>query len=185
MNDKRFIDTIAFLVKQIIDTKSSVKKIIREKKKPLFRFQFRNKSFHTLLVRDLSILAGKKSDNVRIPKKIMMKPELYPFVLAGLYNTDGGSRGNTIGFCSANKLLIKDIKDNLQKIPIESSQDSWINKKYAKEYFGIRIKKNDIDKFIRRTPIISNTKLKRAMLLAGMPEWSNGTDNSFLELVHA
>ena len=60
------------------------------------------------------------------------------------------------------------------------SKESWINKKYDKEFFGIRLRKKEIDKFLKVLPLQNKEKLIRICnrFDARMPEWSNGIDYS-------
>ena len=106
--DYEFLKTIEKLVKLIIQTKSEVKWRLdkRGNRKKLYYFHFRNKSFHYFLTNDLGIPAGNKCSSVGVPLKIFNSLELQKSFLAGLFDTGGGIRGNSVGFTSASSLLI-------------------------------------------------------------------------------
>lgn len=63
--------------------------------------------------------------------------------------------------------------------------DKWINKRYKKEYYGIKISKKEIDKFLNELPFQNKEKLGRIYrrFYEGVPERSNGID--FLNKVQA
>ena len=107
----------------------------------------------------MDIPLGKKSHKIMIPQILTTNQTKY--FLGGLFDTDGGIRGNTIGYCSASKNIILEINEYLKSIKIENSVDSWINKKYQKEYYGIRIKKSSINNFLKTIPLKNLKKLER------------------------
>lgn len=172
--EEGFLDTIYKMVTSIIETKSIIKKRCIKGKQDLFSFQFRNKDFHYFLSVDLGIPKGVKSHCVRIPKKIVESVDLHKYFLAGLFDTDGGRRGRGIGFTSASKDLIDNTSALLETIRIKHSKEKWLNKKYKKEYFGIRIPKKEIDKFLKEVPLQNKRKLKEIKILGGCRSGQTG-----------
>ncbi len=151
------------MIKTMILTKSIPRPTkIRGNRKERWCFQFRNKSFYFFLTGYLGIIAGSKSSFVRMPLKIKnANIRLKKYFLAGLFDTDGGFRGNSLGFTTASKDLNKDVHDLLDELLIRHSLDKWENKKYGKFYYGIRIAKSEIDNFLNKVPIQNKEKLKR------------------------
>ncbi len=176
--DLDFLRIVASLIKIFVKTKSVIKKVKpRAGKQQAYYFQFRNKSFYYFLTNDLGIPSGKKCSSVTIPTPILSSPCLQRYFLAGLFDTDGGIRGKTIGFTSASKKLISDTSKLLQDLKILHSTESWRNKKYNKNYYGIRIKARDSDRFLKELPLRNKEKLKAVPRHVDVPERSNGMDN--------
>jgi len=169
LNDLTFIKLIEKIIKDIIITKSTTKKRpkIKGNRQQLYYFQFRNKSFHHFLTTTLGIKSGKKSAEVVVPKKIMQSLNLQKSFLAGLFDTDGGIRGNTIGFTSASFSLIEEIHGILENIDIKNSKESWINKKNNQAYFGIKLHSKSIDRFLNELPFQNKEKLNKVFLSRG------------------
>lgn len=178
LSEENFLTEIASLTKNIIQTKSKViKRKLREDKSQHYYFQFRNKSFYYFLTTDLGIPFGKKSNFVKIPTKIRNCFDLqWPF-LAGLFDTDGGIRGKTVGFTSSSIDLMKDVSNLLNVLGIAHSNEFWINKKYCRAFYGIRIKKNSTDTFLNNLPMRNYEKRKRVFYHVDVPERSNGMVN--------
>src|SRR3989344_542429 len=152
--DKEYLLIIIDLIKQIVPTISTIKQSKeRRGKRQSYYFQIRNKSLYYFLTSDLAIPAGKKCYTVTIPKLIFSSVELQKQYLAGLFDTDGGIRGSSIGFTSASKDLIMDISIILTNLQISHYTESWINKKYNKSYYGLKITKKERDKFLNLLPI--------------------------------
>jgi len=178
--DLEFLKVFESLIKSIISTKSTIRerKVIRGNRKQLYYFQFRNKSFYYFLTSTLKIPSGKKSSSVIVPLQIYSSLKLQKFFLAGLFDTDGGIRGKTLGFTSASKDLIKDVSKILLNLEIKHYGDSWINNKYGTEFYGLRICARDNDKFLNGLPMKNKRKQSKCFCHVGVPEWSNGLDNS-------
>lgn len=111
------------------------------------------------MVQDLGIPAGKKCYIVKIPPLISSSLELQKQFIAGLFDTDGGIRGHSIGFTSASENLIKDVSNFLTNIQIIHKIDSWENKKYKRRYYGLKISIKDKDKFLKQMPLRNISKL--------------------------
>ncbi len=145
------------------------------------RLEFKNKSFHYSLTEFLKIKKGAKSEIVSIPSKIKESPnQVKRYFLAGLFDSDGGFRGETLGFTTASKSLNKDTSSLLKEFSIKHNLDTWLNKKHNKRFYGIKLKKSEIGKFLNTFPLQNKEKLVRICqrFNAGMPEWPNGPDYS-------
>ena len=161
--DKDYLYLITKLIKSVIRTKSIPKNSKpRGNRKERLCFQFRNKSFFYFLTRFLEIKKGAKSSEVVIPAKIKNSPEsIKKYFLAGLFDTDGGFRGNTLGFTSASEELITDISRILIEFSIKHFSEKWLNQKYDKNYYGLKIRRKEIDKFLNTFPLQNHEKLVR------------------------
>ena len=155
--NKCYLEIILNIIKNKIDTKTEIKF-----QKRTYYISVRNKLLHTTLNKKFEIPAGKKSDRIFIPNWIKNDSNLKYF-LAGYFDTDGGLRRGSIGFCSASKQMITDTKKCLEQMKIQSSLDRWINKKYDKEYYGLRIIKKDVIKFYKTIPLKNQDKIGRIM----------------------
>jgi hypothetical protein len=153
-NNKEYLNLILKLIKEKINTKTKVCK-----GKRAYYLSIRNKELHTFFNTNLDIPLGKKSDIIKIPNNLT-EIETNHF-LAGLFDTDGGIRRNSIGYCSASKKLISQIHNYLNSIGIENTKESWVNKKYDKKYYGNRIIKSSISRFFKTIPLKNNKKLKK------------------------
>lgn len=180
--DLNFLREFEKIVKSIIKTKSTIKMRTdnRGNRKNLYYFQFRNKSLYYFLNKDLAIPKGKKSSIVKVSKPIFNSISLQKHFLSGLFDTDGGIRGKTLGFTSASKLLMKDIQTILTNLKIRFYCEKWLNKKYQQNYYGIKIYKRDCDKFLNQLHLKNKEKLEKVFLHVGVPERSNGMDNSII-----
>ena len=180
--DGDFVQLIHKMISSIIDTKTNpTNPKIRGNRKQRLRLQFRNKSFFYFLTKSLKIKNGAKSSIVSVPDKIKnSSTKIRKSFLAGLFDTDGGLRGHTLGFTTASKQLQRDIMSMLDELSIRHSSDKWVHKKYSKTYYGVRINKSEIDKFLKILPFQNEEKLIRiySRFNAGMPEWPNGTVDS-------
>jgi intein/homing endonuclease len=187
VSDKGYLCDLSKLFKTIINTKSIPRMPIqRGRRKPRLYFAFRNKSLFYFFHKDMEIPKGKKSSIVFIPRKIKESSlEIKKAFLAGYFDTDGGFRGNSLGFTTASKRLNIEVSTLLSEFKIEHSLDSWVNNKYKKEFYGIRIRKKEIDNFLNTFPFQNKEKLIRISqrFSARMPERSNGIDysNQFLD----
>jgi hypothetical protein len=160
-NNKEYLENILKLIKEKIDTKTKI-----SKGKRAHYISIRNKSLHTFFNKKLEIPLGKKSDKITIPSKLTNSQINY--FLAGYFDTDGGIRGHSIGYCSASKQIITEINQYLNSIGIENTIDSWVNKKYQKEYYGIRVKKSSVNTFLKTIPLKNIRKLEKIRRDAGV-----------------
>jgi intein/homing endonuclease len=182
LSDKEYLEEIYRMIYPLIKSQSIPKASkSRTGRKERLYFQFRNKSFFYFLTENLGIPAGAKSQKVQIPDKIKNSQKIIKkHFLAGLFDTDGGFRGRSLGFTTASKKLNEDVSGLLSDFSIKHSVENWKNKKYNKYYYGIRMYSCEIDNFLKVFPLKNREKLIRIYnkLNAGMPERPNGTVDS-------
>jgi intein/homing endonuclease len=182
LSDRAYLIYLDKLIKKIIYTRSQPTiPLQRGNRQPRLSIAIRNKSLFYFFYKDMGIPKGKKSSIVFVPEKIKKASlEIKKYFLAGYFDTDGGFRGGTLGFTTASKRLNSEVSDLLFEFNMGHSLDSWINKKYSKEFYGIRLRKKEIDNFLNTFPFQNKEKLVRISLRfsARMPERSNGIDYS-------
>ncbi|MCK4670879.1 MAG: hypothetical protein KAT43_06805 [Nanoarchaeota archaeon] len=163
ITDKDYLRLLSGMIKSIISTKSVPKSSkITDDHKQRYYFQFRNKSFFGFLTKTLGIPKGAKSSKVQIPDKIKRASKAVKIsFLAGLFDTDGGFRGNSLGFTTASQMLRDDVSSLLQELSIAHFSEEWNNKKYNRIYYGIRIRKSNIVNFLNILPLRNKEKLIR------------------------
>ena len=163
ISDKEYLLNIEQIIKSLIQTKTIPKQSPqRGDRIPRWYLAIRNKGLFNFLCKDMEIPMGKKSNIVSIPPKILSSSdEIKKHFLAGYFDTDGGFRANALGFTMASKMLWMGVSKLLNEFNISHSKDRWINKKYNKEFFGIRIRKGEIDNFLNILPLQNKEKLGR------------------------
>ncbi len=85
--------------------------------------------------------------------------------LAGLFDTDGGIRGDSIGFTSASEKLLDDASQILYNLKITNKKESWFNKKHGRLYYGLKIVPQDIDKLLKNLPVRNVEKLSSISIM--------------------
>ena len=181
LSDRRYLIYLARLIKSIIKTKTIPKKPIqRGNRIPRLYFRVRNKELFNFFNKDMGIPKGKKSSIVFVPSKIKnSQKELKKQFLAGYFDTDGGFRGNSLGFTTASMNLWGGVSELLNEFSIKHTKEKWINKTYNRHFYGIKMGKGEIDKFLKELPLQNKEKLVRICQRfdAEMPEWPNGIDS--------
>jgi len=163
MSDLDFMHYIERLFKSIIVTKSKLAPTkLHGNRKPRLRLQIRNKGLFYFFVEKMGIPRGNKSSIVCVPKKIMSASiAVKNAFLTGYFDADGGFRGGTLGFTSASHKLLQGVSSLLTENEIQHSEERWINKKYRKEFYGLRISKKQIDTFLNRFSFQNKNKLDK------------------------
>lgn len=179
LTDFEFISVIAALTKEVIPKSIP----IREKKVPnghlpSWSFTFTNKSWWYFFTETLGVPAGKKSRVVAVPLTILNSSnEVKRAFLAGLFDTDGGLRSKTIGLTTASKILVEQVALLFNEFGFNCCISSWLIKKYNWRYYGLRLRRRDVDRFLKEIPL-RNERKKAAIALrfniADVPKWSNG-----------
>lgn len=154
-DNRVFLDLILDIFKNKTQTKT---KLLTNKN--LFYISVRNKKLYYTFNSYFGIPNGKKSDKVLIKEDLKTNENL-KYLLAGLFDTDGGFRRNSIGYCSASEKITLDIKECLSKFKINSTTERWLNKKYNKYYYGLVISKKDLPQFFETIPLKNKEKLDR------------------------
>ncbi len=170
------------IVKNLTSSTSIPKNRKRKNKKESSYLIVRNKRLHNFLTKNIGIPSGKKSGTIFVPQQIQeaLQPIKRDF-LAGVFDTDGGFRGKSLGFTTKSKVFRDGLYLLLEEFEIKCYKEEWLNKKYNKNYFGLNISKSDIVRFLNEIPIRNHEKLKRINerfgLHVGVPERSNGLES--------
>ncbi len=163
ISDRKYLIFLFKLIKSIIKTKTTPKEPIqRGNRVPRLYLRIRNKELFTFLNRMMEIPKGAKSSKVFVPSKIKKSSqEIKKYFLAGYFDTDGGFRGNSLGFTTASKNLCEGISRLLKEFQIQNSTEKWLNKRYNNEFYGVKINKSQIDRFLSIFPLQNKEKLGR------------------------
>ena len=186
ISDKEYLRRIFEIIKTIIPTKTSLT-IPRQRGNRIQRLSMalRNKELFLFFTETLGIPSGKKSQIVKVPELILNSDiELQKQFLAGYFDTDGGFRGGTLGFTTASHNMQKDVSKLLDELKIRYSLEKWFNKKYSKTYYGIRLKKSEIDNFLNILPLRNFEKLERISCRFFMREYQSGQMGQILHSKH-
>ena len=167
LTDYDLLKYIESLIKKFVKTKSTVNKVKKRKgKKQTYVFQMRNKELYKYLTDDIKLPKGNKTSKLRVPIQIIGNVEkIRKAFIAGFFDTDGGRRGNSIGFTMKNKALQEDISSLLNKFNINHSCDCWLNKKYNTHYYGLKLKINEIKTFLYDFPLRNKNRLNEILSL--------------------
>jgi len=132
---------------------------------PTWVLAFRSKYFHKFLTEDLGLPKGKKAEKISlrvILEKINDRAEVKRALIAGIFDTDGGLRGNSIGHCTASKSLRDEMIDLLAENDIAATRSEWVNKRYNKKYYDWRIKRHEsIRSFLEKIPLRNKIRKER------------------------
>jgi hypothetical protein len=161
ISDLDYMEKVLFpLFKNIISTRSIPKRRKREGKKESSCFILRNKNLYLFLTKEIGLIAGKK-EGLIVPKKIInSNRQIKDSFVAGLFDTDGGFRGGSLGFTMKSKHLRDEIILLLKEEGIKSKGDRWVAKLNGLSYYGLRIAKGDIVNFLKRFPLRNPEKLE-------------------------
>ncbi len=177
-----YLKEIESLFKEFINTKSttySLKK--REGKQQSWVFRFRNKEVYLYLTKAIGIPCGSKTSKLFVPDCIMKNNKhIKKSFIAGLFDTDGGKRGGSIGFSMKSEQLQKDTSDLLKEFKIKHYNEKWLNKRYQLYYYGIKLSKKFTAMFLYEVPLRNKSKFNEILNLlnADVPEWSNGIEDN-------
>ncbi|MFA5142222.1 MAG: LAGLIDADG family homing endonuclease [Candidatus Woesearchaeota archaeon] len=163
ISDIEYLHHLETLFKSIIYTKTCAKvSKVKPNHLPRQYLQIRNKELFLFFSEVMKIPKGKKSDIVIVPPSILdSNAEIKKYFLAGYFDTDGGFRNNTLGFTTASKNLNKGISEILSELNFQHSIEKWINHRYNKTFYGIKISKKEIDRFLNTLQLQNYEKLKR------------------------
>ena len=159
VSNKRLINYMRCICKKIFKRKFNIISVkIRKGKIPTFNMLIDSKSIYSLLKEVFEIPPGKKSYIVKVPKHIIKgEKEIKIAFLQGIMATEGGKRRRGFGLSTASEKMWKGLEIIFKDVGIPISTDSWVHKKYKKEYYGISFKEEYM-----------------SLLNAGVPERSNG-----------
>tara|TARA_Y100000310_G_scaffold345846_1_gene471189 strand:+ start:70831 stop:71541 length:711 start_codon:yes stop_codon:yes gene_type:complete len=163
ISDREFLKHLLKIIKTVITTKSKLgipKQ--RGNRLPRLYLNIRNKDLFYFFHKNMQIPLGKKSSIVTVPTKIFESSKrIKKYFLAGYFDADGGFRGKTLGFTTASEHLCQGVSQILDEFKIGYSSELWINKKYNKKFYGIRLRENQLDKFLSTFPLQNIEKLMR------------------------
>lgn len=176
--DIEHLESIHSMIKEIISTNSRLGYISSKgNKRKRAYLHLRNKSLYHFFTEVLGIPKGKKSKIIYIPENIKKNKLLLKWFIAGFFDADWGFRGNSLGFTSASLMMIKDIGVFLKKEGYGFVSESWHNKRYGSDFYGIKLHKDEIDRFLNEFPLQNQKKLTRIITrYVEVPEWPNGLD---------
>ena len=162
LSDICYLEKVLFpLVCSLVLTKSVPRRRKRKGKKESSYFLLRNKQLYLFLTSKMGMLAGKKEGLV-IPKKIVDSNSIIKReFISGLFDTDGGFRGGSLGFTMKSKILRDEVIEIISSEDIKVSPDNWISGYNGLKYYGLRISKNDIVNFLNRFPLRNPEKLMK------------------------
>jgi len=158
-DSEEFINHILNTFRIYINTQSKPILRLPKNRKPRWLISIRSKAFFIFMSEQMGIPKGNKCRVVRVPELIRKSgPSIKRFFLAGYYDTDGGRRGSTIGFTSASNQLIEDVSLLLDELGYCHNNEVWVNRKYGRQYFGIRLARKSIQKFLNEVPVQNPNK---------------------------
>jgi hypothetical protein len=95
---------------------------------------------------------GKKCAIIGVPKLIQQaNMGVKKFFLKGVFDTDGGKRGDGLGLTSLSEKYVDEVSEILKQFGINAHKESWFNKKYQKKCFGSRFKIDANSMFLVRS----------------------------------
>lgn|GEM_PF-1165131 len=151
-SNKELLVSVSNIIKSSFHIKPLIKNVKkREGKKQTYHLTIYSKAVQELLSRIFSIPLGKKSHCVRVPIQILNSNKaIKSAFIIGLLAAEGSKKDKKrVRICSASKKLLLDSQDLLKKLEVNSSIESWINKKYKKEYYSLSFKRDHLDSLMR------------------------------------
>lgn len=160
LTDFEFISAVAGLMKEVVPTNATIKqKKVPPGHLPTWSFIVTNKSLWYFFTKTLGVPAGKKSRVVSVPQPILNGSNLIRKVfLAGLFDTDGGLRSRSIGLTTASQKMGEQVALSFRELGFDCSISSWVIKNYNWRYYGLRLRKRDIDSFLKEIPLRNERK---------------------------
>jgi len=150
------------LFQKFTNTKAQVKIRTFENRKTRGCLVVSCKKFYKLLTEEIQTHKGPKTRDIDISPVIKAAlMELKKEFIAGYFDTDGGFRGKVIGITTNNKNFQEFFYETVTETGIRCSYEKWFNKKYQKDYYGVRIKIGDIDKFLKTFRLRNFEKLAK------------------------
>ncbi len=148
--DKNLLENIQKICELLFKRNFKIKPIIvRKGKQPTYRLGIDSKAVYNLLNLAFYIPKGKKSDIVNVPYIIKnANKTIKSAFLLGIMATEGGKRRRGFGLSTSSKKLWVDLYQLFKEMEINIKKDTWIYKKYNKEYYGLLFKKEELPKLI-------------------------------------
>jgi len=160
LTDFESMSFIVSIIKEIIPTSVKIRIVkARLRCKPTWRFSVSNKSLWHFFTKTLGVPAGKKSRLVSVPQPILNGSNVIKKTfLAGIFDADGGLRGNRIGLTTASPVMSKQLDLLFRELGFECNISSWVIKSYNWRYYGVNIRNRDIDRFLKEIPLRDRRK---------------------------
>lgn len=179
LTDFEFMSFVVSIIKEIVPTSAKIRTIkARLRGKPIWSFSVSNKSLWYFLTRTLGVPAGKKSRVVTVPEPILTgSNSIRKAVLAGIFDTDGGLKGNSIGITTASKMMCDQLTLLFSDLGFQCRVSSWVIKNYNWRYYALSLYRRDIDRFLKEIPLQNKGKkaaIAKRFNIAAVPKWSNG-----------
>ena len=143
-SNKELLEVLSSIINKLFSMNTNIKEIKkRERKKQTYHLSAYSKAVQELLSLVFNIPRGKKSDFVKIPEEIhKAKDSIKAAFVIGLLAAEGSRRGeHSVRICSASQDLLIGTKKLLLDLKIPSKTESWINKKYKKQYYSLSFKR--------------------------------------------
>ena len=151
-SNKNLLKVLVFIIKKLFDIKASIKNIKkRDRKKQTYHLTVYSKAVQELFSIVFNISRGKKSNIVKVPEEIYKgENKIKEAFIIGLLAAEGSRKGKyNVRICSASKDLVMGTQRILLDLHINSRIESWINKKYKKEYYSLSFKRYHLDSLMR------------------------------------
>lgn len=162
ISDTKYLEEVLFtLFTNVVSTKSVPKRRIRNGKKESSYFMIRNKNFYYFFTKEIGLIAGRKEGLVVPPKIMNSNAKIKRNFVAGLFDTDGGFRGGSLGFTMKSKTLRDEVITLLLENKIRSNGDEWVASYNGLSYYGLRIVKRDIGNFLKQFHLRNLEKLEK------------------------
>lgn len=124
-----------------------------------WRVSFKNKIIWDMLVQVFG-LRSNKSQTAKVPDAIRRaNTNIQKYFLAGLFDTDGGSRQGSFGFTTSSLAFNEEIIRVMNDIGIPLRKDTWFNKKVNKRYYGFVVSKCNCPLILEQIPLKNQKRL--------------------------
>ena len=124
-----------------------------------WRVSFKSRIIWDLLIHVFEVSANK-ARTARIPAAIKsVDLDIQRQFLAGLLDTDGGSRQGSFGFTTASVELNEDVIALMHTIEIPLRRDTWFNKKVNRQYYGFVVNKRNCPLILEQIPLKNQKRL--------------------------
>ena len=144
-NDPEILENVMYLTKTLFD-KNAKEKV--DKRNGVKKILCSSKILNIYLNKIFEIPIGKKSDIIKIPKKIQLtNKEISKYFLRGYFDCDGTVSKNTrsMEFCSASREFIEELRLFILRFGLFSSTSKKIINN--KPYYRLYLRSKDVEQF--------------------------------------
>lgn len=151
---------IAELTNSVVLTNAKMRALkVGINQQPTWSFSVSNKSWWHFFTSSLQVPCGKKSRKVTVPLQIVnASDEIKKEFVAGVFDTDGGLKGNCIGITTASKMMCDQLALLLENLGFQCRISSWVIEKYNWRYYALNFYRRDIDRFLKEIPLRNERK---------------------------